>query len=338
MAEPILEIDRLGISFFTRAGEIPAVMDFSCKVMPGEAMGLVGESGCGKSTVALAVMRDLPGAGKITSGSIRFDGRDMASLTGQELRAIRGSRIAMVYQEPMASLNPTMLIGRQLMEVPLIHDKVSKEEARARALDMVKAVRLPDPERDHARLSASALRRPAAARRHRHGALVEPAPPDPRRADDRARRDGRSRHRRAGQGPDPALRGVVALHLAQSWSDPRDLRCRHGHVFRRGRRDGPREGRVRSGAPSLYAGPFPFDAAAGNEQERQSAGPDSGPAAAAARTAEGMQFRPPLPALRRGPLRSGRCADVRGGWPRRPSEPVPPDRSDRLVCVRRQGR
>ncbi len=147
MAEPILEIDRLGISFFTRAGEIPAVMDFSCKVMPGEAMGLVGESGCGKSTVALAVMRDLPGAGKITSGSIRFDGRDMASLTGQELRALRGSRIAMVYQEPMASLNPTMLIDRQLMEVPLIHDKVSKEEARARTLDMVKAVRLPDPER-----------------------------------------------------------------------------------------------------------------------------------------------------------------------------------------------
>src|SRR5271157_5095951 len=147
MAEPILDIDRLGISFFTRAGEIPAVMDFSCKVRPGEAMGLVGESGCGKSTVALAVMRDLPGAGRITSGSIRFEGRDMATLSGPELRAIRGSKIAMVYQEPMASLNPTMLIGRQLMEVPLIHDKVSKEEARARALAMVKAVRLPDPER-----------------------------------------------------------------------------------------------------------------------------------------------------------------------------------------------
>ena len=147
MAEPILEIERLGISFFTRAGEIPAVMDFSCKVMPGQSMGLVGESGCGKSTVALAVMRDLPGTGKITSWSIRFECRDMATLSGPELRAIRGSKIAMVYQEPMASLNPTMLIGRQLMEVPLIHDKVSKEEARARALDMIRAVRLPDPER-----------------------------------------------------------------------------------------------------------------------------------------------------------------------------------------------
>ena len=147
MADPILEIDRLGISFFTRGGEIPAVMDFSCRVMPGRAMGLVGESGCGKSTVALAIMRDLPGAGRITSGAIRFEGRDMASLSEAELRAIRGSKIAMVYQEPMASLNPTMLIGRQLMEVPLIHDKVSTDEARVRAVDMVKAVRLPDPER-----------------------------------------------------------------------------------------------------------------------------------------------------------------------------------------------
>src|SRR5271165_1358229 len=147
MAEPILEIDRLGISFFTRAGEIPAVMDFSCKVMAGEAMGLVGESGCGKSTVALAVMRDLPGLGRITNGAIRFEGRDMASLSDAELRAIRGSKIAMVYQEPMASLNPTMLVGRQLMEVPLIHDRVSGDEARRRAIDMVKAVRLPDPER-----------------------------------------------------------------------------------------------------------------------------------------------------------------------------------------------
>ena len=147
MAEPIIEIDRLGISFFTRAGEIPAVMDFSCKVLPGQAMGLVGESGCGKSTVALAVMRDLPGVGRITNGTIKFEGRDMASLSEPELRAIRGSKIAMVYQEPMASLNPTMLIGQQLMEVPLIHDKVSKQEAHKRALDIVKAVRLPDPDR-----------------------------------------------------------------------------------------------------------------------------------------------------------------------------------------------
>jgi len=147
MVEPILEIKNLCISFFTRAIEIPAVMDFSCAIMPGEAMGLVGESGCGKSTVALAILRDLARIGRITSGSIRFNGRDMATLDEAELTRLRGSEIAMVYQEPMASLNPTMKIGQQLTEVLFIHEKVSKAEAYARALEMVKAVRLPDPER-----------------------------------------------------------------------------------------------------------------------------------------------------------------------------------------------
>ncbi len=92
-------------------------------------------------------MRDLPKIGRVTSGAIRFKGRDIATLSERELHAIRGSKIAMVYQEPMASLNPTMRIGRQLMEVPLIHDKVSKAEAHRRAIEMVKSVRLPDPER-----------------------------------------------------------------------------------------------------------------------------------------------------------------------------------------------
>jgi peptide/nickel transport system ATP-binding protein len=145
--QPILEIENLSISFFTRAGEIPAVMDFSCTVMPGEAMGIVGESGCGKSTVSLGIMRDLSNVGKIVGGRIKFKGRDMAELSEEELRRIRGNEIAMIYQEPMASLNPAMKIGRQLMEVPLIHEKVSKEEAWERALEMVRAVRLPDPER-----------------------------------------------------------------------------------------------------------------------------------------------------------------------------------------------
>src|SRR5262249_50812781 len=145
--EPILEIENLSISFFTRAGEIPAVMDFSCKVMPGEAMGIVGESGCGKSTVSLGIMRDLSKVGKIVGGRILFQGRDMGEMSDGELRALRGSKNAMIYQEPMASLNPAMKVGKQLMEVPLIHEKVSKQEAYKRSLDMLKAVRLPDPER-----------------------------------------------------------------------------------------------------------------------------------------------------------------------------------------------
>ncbi len=147
MSEPILEIENLSISFFTRAGEIPAVMDFSCTVMPGEAMGLVGESGCGKSTVALGVMRDLGVNGRIVGGSIRFKGRDLVTMDDAALRKIRGSELSMVYQEPMASLNPAMRVASQLMEVPMVHDGASRADAYGRALDMLKAVRLPDPER-----------------------------------------------------------------------------------------------------------------------------------------------------------------------------------------------
>ncbi len=147
MTEPILEIDNLSISFFTRGGEIPAVMDFSCRVMPGEALGLVGESGCGKSTVALGIMRDLGRNGRIVGGSIRFKGRELTTMSPSELRKIRGSQIAMIYQEPMASLNPAMKVGRQLMEVPMIHQGASQADARARALSVVEAVRLPDPRR-----------------------------------------------------------------------------------------------------------------------------------------------------------------------------------------------
>ena len=144
---PILEIDSLSISFFTRLREIPAVMDFSVEVQPGEAVGLVGESGCGKSTVALGVMQDLGVNGRIVGGSIKFKGRDLGKLSAEELRDIRGNEIAMIYQEPMASLNPAMKIGKQLMEVPMIHEKVSEKEAYQRALEVVRDVKLPDPER-----------------------------------------------------------------------------------------------------------------------------------------------------------------------------------------------
>ncbi|ASM72528.1 MULTISPECIES: ABC transporter ATP-binding protein [Roseobacteraceae] len=144
---PILEIDKLSISFFTRLREIPAVMDFSVSIQPGEAVGLVGESGCGKSTVALGVMQDLGVNGRVVGGSIKFKGRDLGAMTQDELRDIRGSEIAMIYQEPMASLNPAMKIGHQLMEVPMIHAGMSQAEARERALQVVTDVKLPDPKR-----------------------------------------------------------------------------------------------------------------------------------------------------------------------------------------------
>src|SRR5689334_12977286 len=127
---PVLEIDHLSISYFTRAGEVPAVIDFSLTVHAGEAIGVVGESGCGKSTVAMAVMQYLGGNGRIVGGSIKFHGRDMTRMSEEELRQLRGSQISMVYQEPMAALNPSMTIGEQLAEVPLYHEaNCTPEEA-----------------------------------------------------------------------------------------------------------------------------------------------------------------------------------------------------------------
>jgi peptide/nickel transport system ATP-binding protein len=129
-------------------GEIPAVVDFSLTVKPGETIGIVGESGCGKSTVAMAVMQYMGANGGIKSGSISFKGRDLTQLSEDELRRIRGSEIAMIYQEPFASLNPSLKISTQLMEVPLAHENITPRKRRGSDLvEMLAAVKLPDPER-----------------------------------------------------------------------------------------------------------------------------------------------------------------------------------------------
>jgi peptide/nickel transport system ATP-binding protein len=145
---PILEIDKLSISYLTRAAEIPAVVDFSLTVRPGECVGLVGESGCGKSTVAMAIMRYLGRNGRIAGGTMKFRGRDLMAMSEEELRRVRGAEIAMVYQEPMAALNPALRIGDQLAEVPLCHEPgCTREQALTRARDMLARVRLGDPDR-----------------------------------------------------------------------------------------------------------------------------------------------------------------------------------------------
>jgi peptide/nickel transport system ATP-binding protein len=147
MVTPVLECKDVSISYYTRAGAIPAVYDFNLTINPGEAVGIVGESGCGKSTVALAIMQYMGKNGAITSGEIKFMGRDMRTMTDEELRDIRGSKISMVYQEPMASLNPSMLVRDQLIEVPMIHEGISEDAAVKRSIEMLEAVRLPDPQR-----------------------------------------------------------------------------------------------------------------------------------------------------------------------------------------------
>jgi peptide/nickel transport system ATP-binding protein len=142
----VLQIDNLGISYQVRAGEIPAVPDFSLTIRRGESVGLVGESGCGKTTVAMGIMRYLGRNGHIVRGQIKLEGRDMATLSPSELQSIRGSKIAMVYQEPMSALNPCMTVGRQLIEILTTHGKVSRKEAFGRAVDMLKNVNMSDTE------------------------------------------------------------------------------------------------------------------------------------------------------------------------------------------------
>jgi len=144
---PLLDIDRLCVSFTTRSGAVAAVRNFSCSVMAGETMGLVGESGSGKSTVALAILRDLGRSGHITAGSIRFAGRDIAAMPPDELRRLRGTEIALVSQEPMSSLNPTMRIGAQLTECLVVHNRIGRDAARDQAAAMLQDVGMPDPDR-----------------------------------------------------------------------------------------------------------------------------------------------------------------------------------------------
>ena len=148
---PVLALEHARISYWTRAGEVNVVPDLSFEIAPGEALGLVGESGCGKSTVALAVVRYLGRSGRLVSGRILVEGRDVASLGAAELRALRGRRVAMVYQDPMASLNPVMTVGQQLMEVPMLHEGLSAAADRKRALAMLDEVKLLDGERMLAR-------------------------------------------------------------------------------------------------------------------------------------------------------------------------------------------
>src|SRR5215211_5563644 len=118
--------------------------DVTFAIRPGEAYGLVGESGCGKSTIALAAMRYLPPGMTVTSGRIEFEGDDLHRLDSRRLRRIRGNRVAMIYQDPMSSLNPVMTIGQQLIEVPMLHHALDRRSAWRHAVGMLEEVRLAD--------------------------------------------------------------------------------------------------------------------------------------------------------------------------------------------------
>ncbi|MEQ9123439.1 MAG: ABC transporter ATP-binding protein [Alphaproteobacteria bacterium] len=146
--QPALEVSGLQTYFYTRDGIVRAVEDVSFHVDRGETLAIVGESGCGKSMTALSIMRLIPEPpGRIVGGEIRLDGTDLMGLSEAEMRDVRGNDISMIFQEPMTSLNPVMRIGKQISEALILHQDMSKSQAMERSVEMLRLVRIPEPER-----------------------------------------------------------------------------------------------------------------------------------------------------------------------------------------------
>ena len=147
MAEPILSVRDLSASFFTKEGIVRAVQRVSFDLEPGKVLAVVGESGCGKSSLALALLRLLPFPGKVTGGQVCFEGRDLLLAEEEELRRIRGRRISMIFQDPVSGLNPVLPIGKQVEEILTSHLDIPKKERKQRVVQVLRHVGLADAER-----------------------------------------------------------------------------------------------------------------------------------------------------------------------------------------------
>lgn len=148
MAEKLLEVRGLKTYFYTEDGVVPAVDGVDFSITKGETIGIVGESGCGKSVTSLSIMRLIPNPpGKIVDGEIIFEGSDLLKKTEAEMRKIRGNEISMIFQEPMTSLNPVFTIGNQIIEAIVLHQNLDKAAAREKAIEMLRLVGIPSPER-----------------------------------------------------------------------------------------------------------------------------------------------------------------------------------------------
>ena len=141
---PLLEVEHLTVTFERGGSLLKAVDDLTLTIEAGETLGLVGESGSGKSVTALAILRLLQPPGRVTSGRILFEGRDLLGLPETEMRSVRGGRISLIFQEPMTALNPTMRVGEQIAEALTAHG-VGRDQARQRSVELLDAVRIPDP-------------------------------------------------------------------------------------------------------------------------------------------------------------------------------------------------
>jgi peptide/nickel transport system ATP-binding protein len=143
----LLEIQGLTTHFFTRSGVIKAVDNLSLRLRKGRVLGLVGESGCGKTVTALSILNLVQYPGKIVAGKILFEGHNLLALSADEVRAIRGARISMIFQEPMTALNPVFTVGNQISEVLTAHQHITKKDAGNRAVELLRSVGIPSPEK-----------------------------------------------------------------------------------------------------------------------------------------------------------------------------------------------
>ena len=186
MQELLLDIRGLRTQFFTDDGLARAVDGVSYSLEKGETVGVVGESGCGKSVTALSVLRLIPDPpGKIVEGEILFEGKDLLQLSAADMRRIRGNDISMIFQEPMTSLNPVFTIGNQITEAVRLHQGLNKKDALAKAVEALKLVGIPVPER---RVHEYPHQLSGGMRHDCHGPELQPEGPDRRRANDGARR------------------------------------------------------------------------------------------------------------------------------------------------------
>jgi oligopeptide/dipeptide ABC transporter ATP-binding protein len=145
--QPLLEVQELVTHFFTDDGIVKAVDGVDLKVFPGEIIGLVGESGCGKSVTSFSIMGLVDPPGRIIGGKILFEGKDLLKLSDDQMQEVRGNQISMIFQQPQSCLNPVFTVGSQIVEVFEIHEKISKKEALRKSIDLLRVVGIPDPEK-----------------------------------------------------------------------------------------------------------------------------------------------------------------------------------------------
>ena len=250
----LLEIENLHTEIRLRRSVVHALAGVSLTVEAGECLGIVGESGCGKTMTALSIMRLLPGGGRITAGRITVDGTNITALPEDRMRDVRGNLVGMVFQDPLTSLNPTKTIGDQIAESVRLHRGAGQAGRAGPRGGGARAGRHAPSRRAGGQLPAPAVRRHAAARDDRHGAGLRAQAADRRRADHRAGRH----HRQADPGADrrPARQAGDGGHPGHPRPGRHRRPCRpgRGHVRRAGGGNRRHHGAVRRPAPPVHRG------------------------------------------------------------------------------------